>query len=276
MPFDLQDAAAKKLLLVAHRGIWGGNIPCNTIPAYETALRQGADMIEIDVDCTADGKLVVFHPGKERAFLGFNDSLRRHDWDFVKQLRYQNIDNVPTQFGIETLDDVLEQFKNRCFINVDKFWEKPREITEAIRAHGMADQILVKTAPKDEYLDIVEAFCADMPYMAIVKSEDEIAAARRRRINYVGTEVLFRKDDSPLAAPEFIEAQHLKGLLVWCNTIVYNYRSVLAGGHSDDAAMHGDLEGSWGWVADRGFDLIQTDHVLEMALFLEKTGRRPR
>jgi glycerophosphoryl diester phosphodiesterase len=276
MPFDLQDAAAKKLLLVAHRGIWGGNIPCNTIPAYETALRQGADMIEIDVDYTADGKLIVFHPGMERAFLGFGDSLHRYPWEFVKQLRYLNIDDTPTQFGIETLDDVLEEFKGKCYINVDKFWAKPREISAAIRAHGMTEQMLVKTGVDRKYLEIVSEFCADMPYMAIVKSEEEIVTARAAIRRYVGTEVLFTQDDSPLCSPAFIESHHRDGLLVWCNAIVYNHRRVLAGGHSDDAAVLGDPEGSWGWIADRGFDLMQTDRVLESALFLDKTGRRKR
>ena len=66
MSFDLRADARERLLLVAHRGVWAGNIPCNTIAAYEAALRQGADMIEIDVDYTADGKLIVFHPGMER------------------------------------------------------------------------------------------------------------------------------------------------------------------------------------------------------------------
>jgi len=110
----------------------------------------------------------------------------------------------------------------------------------------------------------------------VVKSEEEIAVARARKINYVGTEVLFREDTSPLCSPEFIEQHHKDGLLVWCNSIVYNYRDVLAGGHSDDRAFLGDPEGSWGWIADRGFDLMQTDHMLEAALFLEKTGRRKR
>jgi glycerophosphoryl diester phosphodiesterase len=276
MSFDLWSDAQKRLLLVAHRGVWGGNIPCNTIPAYKTALAQGADMIEIDVDYTADGKLIVFHPGMERPFLGFNDSLHRHSWDFVKQLRYQNIDAVPTQFGIETLDDVLEQFKGKCYINVDKFWQKPQEISDAIRAHGMTDQMLVKTAPQAKYLDIVEAFCADMPYMAVVKDPKEIEIARSRDLRYVGTEVLFSDDASPLADPAFIKAQHDAGLLVWCNAIVYNYRAVLAGGHSDDRAVLGNPDGSWGWIADRGFDLMQTDRVLEAALYLDKTGRRPK
>ena len=49
MNFDLFASAQKKLLLVAHRGAWGGNIPCNNIIAYEFALTEGADMIEIDV-----------------------------------------------------------------------------------------------------------------------------------------------------------------------------------------------------------------------------------
>ena len=112
--------------------------------------------------------------------------------------------------------------------------------------------------------------------MAVVKSEEEIAVARARKVNYVGTEVLFDDDTSPLCSPAFIEQHHREGLLVWCNTIVYNYKTVLAGGHSDDRAFLGDPEGSWGWVADRGFDLMQTDHMLEAALFLDKTNRRVR
>ena len=63
---------------------------------------------------------------------------------------------------------------------------------------------------------------------------------------------------------------------MWCNAIVYNYRALIAADHTDDRAMCGDPEGSWGWIADRGFDLMQTDRVLGAALFLEQTGRRRR
>ena len=276
MNFDLQSDARKKLLLVAHRGVWGGNIPCNTIPAYETALRQGADMIEIDVDKTADGKLVIFHPGMEQAFLGFRESIRRMPWDFVRQLRYVNIDNTPTQYGIETLDDVLERFKDRCYINVDKFWDNPREISDVIRRHGMADQVLVKTSVRDKFLDIIEEYCSDMPYMAIIRDEREREGLSGRKLNFVGTEVLFKNDTDYLASEEYIAKCHAAGELVWCNAIVYNYRDVIAADRTDDRAMCGDPEGSWGWIADRGFDLMQTDRVIDAALFLEATGRRPR
>lgn len=274
--FDLKESAAKKRLVVAHRGVWGGNIPCNTLPAFETALRQGADMIELDIDATLDGKLVIFHPKMERGFLGFGDSIHRYPWSFVKELRYLNYDATPTQFGLLTLDEALEALHGRCYINADKFWLHPREIADTIRRHNMEDQILVKTSARSDYLDIIEQFCPDIQYMAIVKNENEIEAARQRKIRYVGTEVLFDRDDSVLASPAFVKRQHDMGLLVWCNAIVYNYRTVLAGGHSDDLAAMGDMEGSYGWIADRDFDFIQTDRVSEAVQFLNGTGRMIR
>ena len=62
----LQTAAADRILLAAHRGVSGGNIPCNTLEAYEIALRQGADIVEIDIAVTADRSLYVFPPGLEQ------------------------------------------------------------------------------------------------------------------------------------------------------------------------------------------------------------------
>jgi glycerophosphoryl diester phosphodiesterase len=47
-------------LVIAHRGA-SADAPENTLPAFELALRQGADMIELDVQRSADGVLVVFH-----------------------------------------------------------------------------------------------------------------------------------------------------------------------------------------------------------------------
>ena len=47
-------------LVIAHRGA-SAYAPENTLPAFELAARQGADMIELDVQRSADGVLVVFH-----------------------------------------------------------------------------------------------------------------------------------------------------------------------------------------------------------------------
>ncbi len=67
MKFDIRETAAERIILCAHRGIFGGNIPCNTIASFDFAIAEGADMIELDVTKSADGELFVFHPGMERS-----------------------------------------------------------------------------------------------------------------------------------------------------------------------------------------------------------------
>ena len=47
-------------LIIAHRGA-SAEAPENSMAAFALAHRQGADMIELDVQPTADGRLAVFH-----------------------------------------------------------------------------------------------------------------------------------------------------------------------------------------------------------------------
>src|SRR5918992_5943358 len=48
------------VLNIGHRGA-SGYAPEHTIPAYDLALEQGADYIEIDLQLTKDGVLVALH-----------------------------------------------------------------------------------------------------------------------------------------------------------------------------------------------------------------------
>ncbi len=73
-------------LNIGHRGA-AGDAPENTLPAFELALRQGADGIELDVHLSADGVPVVIHDSRlERTTSGIGPvsqevlaSLRRLD-----------------------------------------------------------------------------------------------------------------------------------------------------------------------------------------------------
>ena len=58
--------AAHGVLVAAHRGSAGANIPCNTIPAFDIAMKYGARILEMDICRSTDGKLFVFHTGKEK------------------------------------------------------------------------------------------------------------------------------------------------------------------------------------------------------------------
>lgn len=44
----ISQAAASRVLIAAHRGVAGGNIPCNSIPGFKAALNQGFNIIQTD------------------------------------------------------------------------------------------------------------------------------------------------------------------------------------------------------------------------------------
>ena len=263
-------------LIAAHRGACGGNIPCNTLAAYEIAVRQGADIVEIDVALSAEGSHYVFHPGMEPAHLRSDKYICDMTDDEVRGLRFVNQDGTPTEHRVSTLDEVLDFLKGRCIINVDKFWTDIPGISQVIRRHGMADQVIVKTAPEHGLFDLIAQHAPDMPYMPVIAETDPVGEEllARRDIRYIGSEVIFKQDDAPLASDAYIAWAHGNGLKLWINSIVFNYRTVLAGGHSDDAALQGDPEAAWGWLIDKGFDIIQTDWTQMLLQFMEQRGAR--
>ncbi len=264
----------KGILIAAHRGISGGNIPCNTLPAFEAALRQGADILELDITHSIDGTLLVFHPKKERAHLNKDIHLEQMTMDQIRELRFVNVDMDPTDCGILTLDDFLETFKNRCLINLDHGWDDPEQMKHMFRTvhrHAMEDQILIKTPTKLKYLQAVEELGPELMFMPIIKEEDTVTGVlESMNINYVAAELVFAGEDSPLASEEYIRSHHEKGRMLWVNPIIYYYKSQLTGGHSDDIAVAQDPEYGWGWLMDRQFDVLQTDWVLALRNFMDK------
>ncbi len=274
MKFDLREKAKENIIVVAHRGASGGNIPCNTLASYEIALKQGADMLEVDLSLSLDGKLFLFHPGMELFHLGLPVSIPTLHSSVVKRLHYTNGDGTPTQFTVSDFDTFLEQFKGRCFINIDKFWSAPEKIYKAVERHGMTDQVLVKSKYSEKVLAVLREVAPDVPYMPIVTNEHpHHEKLLKSGINYVGVECCFSSDSAEVASEEFIERMHNDSTLVWANSIIFSHKKQLAGGHSDDTALTKSEDEGWGWLADRGYDIIQTDWPGMLADYLKKTGK---
>lgn len=268
--FDLREAASKKTLIAAHRGVAGGNITCNTIEAYEVALQQKADIVELDVIKSTDDVLFAFHSGKEKAFLNVTDDIQTYTSSQIKNVKCVNQDLVESEYCVPMLDDVLETLKGRCFINLDRSWNIFKEVVECVRRHDMSDQIILKSAPEMKYFNVIEEVAPDIVYMPIAKKvTDELLALEKMNINYAGAEVLFFNDDDYFASEKYISEMHAKNKLVWVNSIVYNCKSQIAAGHNDDISVTGNPNKGWGWLVDRKFDIIQTDWPLMLSLYLE-------
>ncbi len=271
----MQMIREKRILLVAHRGVCGANIPCNSMAAFRAAVHHGADIVELDVERSFDGELFIQHPGMEFVHLRLRDSIKNYPAAVVENFVLSNADHVRTEHKIARLEEALTYLRGKCIVNIDKFWENPEKIAALVRRLGMENDVIIKTANKPQYLDDVEKYAPDIPFMTIATDEDTThEMLMKRNIRYIGTEVLFSDESAPVASKTYIDKMHADGKIVWVNSIVYNYKAVLSAGHNDDTAIERDPEFGWGWLADRGFDLIQTDFIYPCRTFLEATGRR--
>ena len=177
---------------------------------------------------------------------------------------------------VPTADEFFETFKGRCYINTDKAYSCFPQLVETIRRHNIMDQIILKGEVKDvKVYDMTEELAPDIPFLAVSYEEDTaLEMCKGRNINYVGCEVVFTDENEGVGSTEFIDKLHADNKLVWANAIIYNYKSQLAAGHSDDTSFTISPEYGWGWLADRGYDIIQTDWTLAMCTYLNETGKR--
>ena len=86
--------------VIAHRGASADERE-NTIPAFERAIELGADFIELDVQASADGALVVFHDLDLDRLTPLRGPLRHRS---LAELR---------EHGIPTLEEVVELARGR-------------------------------------------------------------------------------------------------------------------------------------------------------------------
>ena len=266
----------KGILIATHRGMVCGNIPHNTFPAFDVALNHGTDILETDVTMSGDGEILIFHPRQEINQLKLDVHLEQMTVEEIRELRYVNDCRAATEWGIPTLDEFLERYKGKCLINLDHGWDFFPEMVKKVRAHNMEDQILLKApATKPETFKVIEEVAPDMMFMPIIKEETMEAAQQleQMNINYVAAELVFPTEDSPLLEERYLHSHTEKDRLLWVNTILYNCKKPLSGGHTDDVAVMGDPDKGWGWNIDKGFHILQTDWTMALRNYLDNRAK---
>ena len=93
---------------IAHRGLWGDNIPENSMLAYQNACDNGY-AIEIDIYATKDNQIVSFHDTTLKRMTGADGFIYDKTLAELKELRLNDSD-----FTIPTLDEILEICLNKA------------------------------------------------------------------------------------------------------------------------------------------------------------------
>lgn len=117
--FELRSRINGRPLLVGHRGAMAV-APENTMSSFEAGLTAGADILELDVQLTADGKVVIFHDTDLFYKTGYPGRVQEHEADFLRSL------DVGSHFGeafrgekMPFLEEVLEWANGRINLMIE-------------------------------------------------------------------------------------------------------------------------------------------------------------
>ncbi len=192
----------------------------------------------------------------------------------IRALRLFNTTGSRISHGPSRFEDVLELTKNRCILNLDRCAGFFDDVAKIIRRHGMENQILMKSKPtRDAIARIADSEAAGCMYIPILNETSEgWEMVQKSGLNVVGAELTFASEESPLMREDFMGKLHREGLAVWVNALVYDYEVRLTAGHDDDVSVTGDPADGWGWLIERGADIIQTDWTGLLHRYLEGRG----
>jgi glycerophosphoryl diester phosphodiesterase len=159
-PWDRPDSILEfmkigdRMRVIAHRG-FSGRAPENTLVAVSSAIRVGADMVEVDVTLTSDNRLVCIHD--ETLDRTTNGSGLVGDHSLAELKRLDAGSWFSREFHnarIPTLGEVLDLVQDRILINIEIKPEAVSEggsggisqmVVEAVRSRGMSDQVVVSS-----------------------------------------------------------------------------------------------------------------------------------
>ena len=271
----LKDPASKRVLVACHRGDWR-NYPENSIPAIESVIRMGADIVEIDVAMTSDSVLVLSHDGTVNRTTNGRGPISSYTLDSLKHLKLKRGHGVTTDsLSMPTLEEALAVCKERILVNVDHGWNWFPQVLEVASKVGCVDQIIFKAggtreATADAMKRCEEAGIIFMPIVTIAKdgTSETIDSYLDGGPMPVMFEVCFSKDSPKV--DKYMKALRGAGSKVWVNSIWGS----LCGSNDDDRAFQSpeEAEAAYGRLLSLGFTAFQTDRPEYIINYLRKKG----
>lgn len=148
-------------LVIAHRGAWGDGLGANdgtgrrvaenSAEAFEAAIALGADMIELDVRRTRDGRLIAYHDA-------------RRAWNRTGALRHDELTVKRGPSPPPLLEDVLALAKGRIAVDID------------LKERGYVSQVAALLMDFGPHRCLISSFLDDVVVEA-KRSAPELSAA---------------------------------------------------------------------------------------------------
>jgi len=224
---DVDPVRYSQPLVIAHRGA-SADRPENTLSAFQLAIDQRADMIEIDLHLSHDDAIVVRHD-PDLTSLGLRRELRATDLVQIRSLDAGRGEKIPI------LDEVLDRFGSQIAFNLEIKTDSDgaaypgleAAVLRAVEGRGLLASTLFSSF-SDEVLGRLRDLSSTARLAVLVSRRRSRGAFERARA--IGAEAL-----NPwfgLADADWIEAAHADGRAVYPYTVdaLADMRSCLEAG----------------------------------------------
>ena len=273
---EINDPNSDYVVVISHRGDWR-NYPENSIPAIESIIRMGVDMMELDVKMTKDSVLVLCHDKTINRTTNGKGKVSDMTYDSLMTFNLKRAHGVKTDsIKMPTLREALLCCKDRILVNVDHAYPYYKEIVELTEELGVTGQVLMKGKSSiDKVNEDMSKHENNLLYMPIIdinkpKGQALFAEYVDRGVVPMAFEVCW-KENGPEMEDCVAKIRNM-GSKLWVNTF---WPSVCGGfGNDDDAALEAaDPADVYEQYLKMGAAMIQTDRPELLINYLRSVGR---
>ena len=261
------------ILTIAHRGFWTATAE-NSLASVRAAVTAGVEMIEIDTQATADGRLVVIHDeALDRTTTG-KGTVSALPFEVVRAAKLRagaggDGADVTDEY-VPTLEELLEEARGRITVNIDtKFTRDLPQVMETVLRLGVEDQVLVKTDidPEASRFEVLETdWFGKIPHMPMFPVRKGRFAEDLRRIEALKAPMIEVKFTDIADLAEGRAEMERQNIRLWINSLDVSHCLDF-----NDTRALSNPEAVWGALAEAGVGAIQTDEVEAFTGWL-KTG----
>ncbi len=259
------------VLVVAHRACWTTTAE-NSLEAIAQCKRLGVDMVELDVQRTRDGHLILMHDTTVDRTTNGQGKVADLTLAQIKALRLKAGAGGPnatvTKAAPPTFAQAMRAAKGAMLVNVDAKGEVNLQAVQELERMGQLRQALIKSpAPADDPALNQVLKGRDLLFMPILGERNGApmaTAAERYGRALPAYEIVFSTEPYFQAGAPVLRAKPAR---VWVNTLQKHH----AAGHVDADAVSAP-DAHWGKLIGMGANMIQTDAPGALIAWLDRCG----
>lgn len=258
--FRLLSDSSNKVLVAAHRGDHI-NYPENSIPAIQSCINMGIDIVEIDIQRTRDGHFILMHDATVNRTTNGRGKVSNYFLKDILKLKLKNADKSLSSFHVPTLDTILQLCKSSIIINIDKSSGQFELLERLISKYSKTHHIILKSMGSATFFkSLSERDTLGITYMPILKSNmlnpDSFIIQSQAQL----VEVFVKNDSDIFFKPHVLQTLKTQNCNVWLNVLFES----IAAGHKE----YNSPEAAWEWAISKQAKVIQTDYPLQLLYYL--------